>query len=303
MWASQENPLLGSHGWNDKNNKKIEAELEAKGELNLYPVPDDRTGAMVPRDWFQQVEAEYLILRKANKKAKEPDLRKQAQDIVRKRQRPEPRNAGAYDDLSKEMVRIKRENPELPLMGCLTLAKESLQTRSRVLVEGEAMTGESALPEGPERLNVASLMNARARVHSGGGKGNQTMYRSRLSGRLSLNPDGSVEQVQALGARSSGGGGSKGRKRSRKKNPWFCTACFLEFCIHRPTGQGRGRPLKDPANPRTNRVRNRMSDKDKALIKSLGISGSDALALFSRAIREKLPLEQVVLEWQQGSAA
>jgi hypothetical protein len=102
-------------------------------------------------------------------------------------------------------------------------------------------------------------------------------------------------------AKGVSGGGSKGREREKKKGTWVCGTCHLEYCEHRPKRSGKGgRPSKYGANPRRHFKGSRVSDLDLTTLYELGLSTSDALALFGIAYRERRPLEEVIAEYRDA---
>lgn len=262
------NYLLSDTEWLEKNNERLEREALERGEA-LAPSVDEKTGEIRDRDFNAQFQAEFERIAKERKDLSLPAQLNLARSNVSKRQRQQHRNQGAYGEVGREIVRLKREHPEWSLMECTLQARHNVEERSKPVITGEAMSGSSERPQTAEQAYL-------------GDKPENLMKREGLS--------------------ITGGGGSKSRRRSGKKGTWICRLCHLEYCEHRPKSNNpSGRPRKEGAARRVRR-RVKMTDSTLSQIKAAGIGESDALALFAIAYRERRPLDDVLKEWKARNA-
>jgi hypothetical protein len=109
-----------------------------------------------------------------------------------------------------------------------------------------------------------------------------------------------VENLMRPPVTPKGGGSKSGRKRSGKKGTWICKECGLEWCEHRPVKSKGGRTPKD-GQARRVRERVRLSDLTLTELEVLGLSSSDALALFAVAYREGRPLDEVISAFKKAN--
>jgi hypothetical protein len=287
-----ENPELGDTGWNDRFNARELQRLKDAGEPLPPLVREDegRFGQLEDRDVEEQYRAELERIEKERPDLSFPEQQRLAHDLVSKRQRQSPKNAGAYDDDRRELARVTQDYPELSLIERQRLARERIEQRNTL---GDAAPIEKTAEERSRAYlgdeSIPSLMSSKKKVHSGGGAGNKSVIRRNRA-------TGKDEQVQLMGAKSSGGGGSSGRKREKKKGTWICQLCRLEYCEHRPKRAAGRKPKDGMARHVTHRVR--LSDGTLTELHALGLSSGDALALFAIAYRERRPLEAVIDEWK-----
>ena len=109
-----------------------------------------------------------------------------------------------------------------------------------------------------------------------------------------------VEHLMRPPVTPKGGGSKSSRRKTAKKGTWICGECGLEWCEHRPVRSKGGRVPKD-GQARRVRERVRLSDLTLTELEGLGLSSSDALALFAVAYKEKRPLDDVISEFKKAN--
>ena len=241
---------LPSDSWHDSFNERERRRLREANE----PLPPTvgknggRFGQFDDRHAFDQYCAELERVGQERPDLSFSEQQRLAYDLVEESQAVEGKNAGAYDEMEREIAAVRREFPALSLVACIRCARDRVEQRA---ASGVVEKSESEKARDYMGASTEELMGADSRVHSGGGGGNSART---ITNKYCLRCD---KRYKRGTVRWSGG------KKSRVVWAPAC-ACCAGYVSRQETEQRMGAKSRSTGGGKSKNSRKKMPPSQRA---------------------------------------